>query len=178
MGISTIWTRWILPLATLATATVAVASTTEPRILRKEVVVEASLEEVWDAWTTAEGLEFASAQSNVELRVGGPYEWFLQGEADERGKRGGEGCRILSYLPREMLAFDWTFPPTIPSLRYSGAKTQVVVRFDRVGEERTRVRFAQHGWQEGEDWEAGYAYFDEAWGWVLGQLKRHFEAGE
>ncbi len=164
-----------LALLTLMSAAAADVTAAEPRILRKEVVVEASLDEVWAAWTTAEGLKFASPESRVELRVGGPYEWFLHLEADEKGKRGGESAQILSFLPKEMLAFDWTFPPSLPSLRYSGVKTQVVVLFDSLDEGRVRVRFAQHGWQDGEDWDAGYAYFDEAWSWVLGQLEAHFE---
>ena len=157
-----------------ADAVTADANAAEPRILRKEVVVEASLDEVWAAWTTAEGLKFASPESRVELRVGGPYEWFLQLDPDEKGRRGGEGARILSFLPQQMLAFDWTFPPNIPSLRYSDARTQVVVLFDAVDDEHVRVRFAQHGWQDGADWDTGYAYFDEAWSWVLGQLEAHF----
>lgn len=49
------------------------------RILRKEMVVRAPLPAVWHAWTTPEGLRFISGTSNVELRVGGPYEWFLDG---------------------------------------------------------------------------------------------------
>ena len=47
------------------------------RILRKQVEVRAPLADVWNAWTTAEGLKFISAESRVELRIGGPYEWFL-----------------------------------------------------------------------------------------------------
>ena len=88
----------------------------EPDLISKEVTVNASLEYVWHSWTTAEGLSFISAQSNVDLRIGGPYEWFLDGPADERGYRGSQGSRVLAFLPGRMLAFAWTFPPDIPSL--------------------------------------------------------------
>jgi uncharacterized protein YndB with AHSA1/START domain len=145
------------------------------RILRKEILLRAPLEEVWHAWTTEEGLEPVSHVSNVELRVGGPYEWFLDLEPDENGLRGGEGSRVLAFLPREVLAFDWTFPPSIPSLRGSRAKTQVVVQFDELGDGVVRVRFAQLGWQRGEDWDRGYAYFDAAWDWVLQRMKESVE---
>ncbi len=148
----------------------------EPRTLRKEVVVAAPIDAVWRAWTTAEGLRFVSEVSNVELRVGGPYEWFLDGEPDANGRRGGQGAKVLAFLPREMLAFDWTFPPAVPSLRSAGKKTQVVLLFDDLGDGRVRVRFAQHGWGEGEDWDAGYAYFDRAWSHVLERLKTTLEA--
>ncbi len=145
------------------------------RILRKEISIHASLDRVWRAWTTADGLAPVSAKSNVELRVGGAYEWFLSGEPDENGLTGGQGSKVLAFLPQEVLAFDWTFPPSVPNLRAARAKTQVVVQLDQPSEGVVRVRFAQLGWQEGEDWDRGYAYFDTAWDWVLAEMKRSLE---
>lgn len=147
----------------------------DEQVLRKEITIHADLDEVWRAWTTEDGLAPVAGRSNVELRIGGSYEWFLDLEPDEDGLRGGEGSRVLAFLPGEMLAFDWTFPPSIPSLRKARAKTQVVVRLDRIGEGAVRVRFAQLGWEDGEDWERGYAYFDAAWDWVLKTMKESLE---
>ena len=95
-------------------------------------------------------------------------------EPDKQGNRGSQGCRIWSFTPGKMLSFDWNFPPDIPSLRYSGAMTHVTLLFDEV-RGKVRVRFRQLGWQQGDDWAAGYAYFDKAWSYVLEQLKRRFE---
>ena len=147
------------------------------RILRKEIVVAASPEEVWHAWTTGAGIAgFFTAESKIELRLGGPYELYMgMTEPDESGKRGSEGCKILSYVPHEMLSFEWNFSPATPTLRSAGAKTHVVLRFERLAGGRTRVRFAQLGWKEGEDWDKGYAYFDRAWTAVLNNLKEHFD---
>ena len=136
----------------------------ENRELKKEVVINAPLAEVWKAWTTEEGLQFVSPQSKVELRVDGPYEWFLHLEADELGKRGGQGARILEFVPQQKLRSTWTFPPTVPTLRNSNATTEIEVLFDANPDGSTRIRFTQSGWQEGDDWDAGYAYFDRAWG--------------
>ncbi len=55
------------------------------RVLKKEVLIKAPLDEVWNAWTTVEGLRFVSPKSNVELRVDGPYEWFPHLEPDVLG---------------------------------------------------------------------------------------------
>lgn len=146
------------------------------RELQKEITISAPVEQVWAVWTDPEAMTFVSRQSNIELRIGGPYEWFLDLPPDEDGWRGGEGCRVLAFLPYRVLAFDWSFPPSIPSLRTSRAKTQVVVRFDETGS-GTRVRFSQIGWEEGEEWDAGYAYFEEAWDYVLQAMKQHLEGG-
>jgi len=146
------------------------------RELQKTITIEAPVEEVWAVWTDPEAMTFLSAESNIEIRVGGPYEWFLDLEPDEFGRRGGEGSRVLAFLPYRVLAFDWTFPPSIPSLRGRQAKTQVVVRFEE-DEGGTRILFSQIGWQEGEDWDAGYDYFDQAWDYVLQTMKEHLEGG-
>ena len=74
-----------------------------------------------------------------------------------------------------LLAFDWTFPPSIPSLRYSGKQTQVIIRLQDLGAGETRVRLAQMTWGQGVDWDAGYAYFDKGWEVVLERMKTHLE---
>ena len=150
------------------------ATPTGERVLRHEVTVAAPVEQVWNAWTTEQGLEFISAESRVELRIGGPYEWFLDLPPDADGRRGSEGSRVLAWLPRRMLAFAWTFPPDVASLRATGETTQVVVLFNALDEETTRVRLHAHGWRRGPDWEAGWAYFDAAWAAVLDRLQAHF----
>jgi uncharacterized protein YndB with AHSA1/START domain len=146
----------------------------EPRILRKEVTVDAPIEAVWRAWTTAGGLAFISPKSNVELRLEGPYEWFLDLEPDTRGLRGSEGSKILAYVPREMIAFSWTFPPSVPELRNTDERTQVVVSMREL-DEGVRVELVALGWLEGEAWDRGFAYFDEAWSAVLASMKESLE---
>lgn len=153
----------------------SLSPSTETRILLQETTVRAPLADVWHAWTSADGLSYISGQSNVELRVGGAYEWFLDGEPDEYGIVGSEGSRILAYIPREMIAFSWTFPPDIPELRYADERTQVVVTFHEDDDGQVRVRLRVLGWQAGESWERGWAYFDRAWGAVLAAMKQHLE---
>lgn len=166
----------VLTLLGLLTTPVTMAEPPAPPDLAKETVVQADLASVWDAWTTVEGLKFISAQSRVELEHGGAYEWFLDLPADENGRRGGEGAKLLVVLPRELLAFTWTFPPDVPTLRNAQATTQVVVRFDALSPEQTRVRLDATGWKAGEDWQAGWQYFDRAWSLVLQRLTDHFAA--
>ena len=144
-------------------------------ILEKEISIRAPLGDVWDAWTTAEGLKFISSTSNIELRVNGPYEWFLDGEPDDYGRRGSVGSHVLAFLPYEMIAFSWTFPPDIPELRYADERTQVVVLFNEISEGVVHVRLRELGWKEGEPWQRGWEYFDHAWGAVLAAMKEHLE---
>lgn len=144
--------------------------------LHKEVTVGSPLERIWSAWTTSEGMaSWWAKQSWIELRVGGPYElYFLLDQP--RGSQGTESCRILSYLPREMLSFSWNFPPEIPEIR--SEHTWVVLRFQRAGRNGTRVILDQLGWKSGPSWDAGWKYFDKAWGEVLERLRTVFSKAE
>lgn len=147
------------------------------RTLEKTVEVKASLAEVWWAWSTREGVRtFFAPDARVELRPLGPYEIHFAPDAPA-GQKGGDGCRVLSYVPMQLLAFEWNFPPSIPSLRASGASTWVVVEMGERAPGTVKVRLRQLGWQAGEDWEKGFAYFDRAWGVVLERLQKRFATG-
>lgn len=149
---------------------------TEPRVLQKEIIVNASLADAWNSWTTEEGLKFISHNSRVELRIGGPYEWFLDPQKGTSGEDGAKGSYVLAFLPEKMIAFAWTFPPDVPDLRAAGETTQVVVLFEPVNDDQVRVALHAHGWKEGEAWQRGWDYFDEAWDIVLDALKAHLES--
>jgi uncharacterized protein YndB with AHSA1/START domain/uncharacterized protein YciI len=144
------------------------------RVINKAVTIAAPVADVWGAWTTSEGMaSFFAKASTIELRVGGRYELYIVPDAPA-GSRGSEGCHILSYVPKEMLSFEWNAPPSIPSLRDAGVKTFVVLRFDELGARQTRVRLSHLGMGEGEAWDKYYAYFDRAWDVVLKLLHDRF----
>lgn len=147
------------------------------KAISKEVTVAASRAEVWKAWTTNEGAQtFFAPKTNIELAFGGMYEVLFRPDAPA-GQRGDEGTHTLSYVQGEMVSFEWSFPPSIPSLRNAGVHTFVVIQLADAGEGRTRVRLTHAGWCEGEDWDKGYAYFESAWDIVLGRLVERFEKG-
>jgi uncharacterized protein YndB with AHSA1/START domain len=148
---------------------------TSDKILRKEVIVPASLKEVWDAWTTTEGVKtFFSSDAKVELVVGGPYEIYFLLE-NPYGLKGSEDCHILSYLPMEMFSFEWGAPPEFGDLR--NRCTQVILQFEEIEPSKVKIKFSQYGWGKGEDWDKLYDYFDKAWSYVLGNLKKRFIDG-
>jgi uncharacterized protein YndB with AHSA1/START domain len=144
------------------------------RTLHKEIVVRAAPDLVWQCWTTSEGMKsFFAPESKIELTPGGTFELYLIPGA-AAGSRGSEGCKVLGFLPGEVLSFDWNAPPKFPEIRKE--RTCVVLRFEPAGEGKTRVILDHHGWGEGEKWDAVYQYFDHAWDFVLDSLKKRFEA--
>jgi uncharacterized protein YndB with AHSA1/START domain len=147
---------------------------TERQIV-KTIHVAASPEEAWGAWATVDGVKtFFGPAARIELRPGGPYEIYFSTDAPE-GLRGSEGCKLLSFVPSEMISFTWNAPPEFPKSRREIAQW-VVVSF-RPNGDGTLVKLVELGWKEGDEGEAVYRYFDRAWTTVLARLAHSFSEG-
>ena len=145
------------------------------RAIDKEMVVPATLDAVWAAWTTRQGIvSFFAPDALVEARVGGPFQIYINPGA-AAGMRGADDMRFLAVQPKKMISFDWNAPPSLPEARTQ--RTFVVVRFAQIDDKNTRVTLHHTGWGDGGEWDKAYTYFDRAWGTVLGNLKKRFETG-
>ena len=161
-----------LALVSWALSTVAVAA---ERAIDKEVEVNASLDQAWQAWTTREGItSFFAPDAVVEPRVGGAFHIHIDPGAPA-GARGADDMRFMALQPKKMLSFDWNAPPSLPEARMQ--RSFVVVRFFPLTETRTRVTLHHTGWGDGGEWDKAYVYFDKAWAAVLGNLQKRFDTG-
>jgi uncharacterized protein YndB with AHSA1/START domain len=140
-----------------------------------EVTVNAGLKDVWEAWTTEEGIKtFLAPACNIDLRPDGVYEIFFNPEAPA-GERGGEGNRVMAVQRMEMFSFSWNAPPSLPEVR--DQRTHVTLRFFPEGG-RTKVTLYHGGWGSGGQWDQAFEYFQRAWGEiVLPSLKYRFDHG-
>lgn len=145
------------------------------RSIDKEVVVAATVDQVWDAWTTREGIvSFFAPDAKIDARVGGAFQIHIDPLA-EPGARGADDMRFMALQPKKMLSFDWNAPPHLPAARQQ--RTFVIVRIEPVDERQTKVSLHHSGWGDGGEWDKAYAYFERAWGGVLGNLKKRFDSG-
>lgn len=144
------------------------------RKLHHETMVTATPRQLWEAWTTVEGIRsFFAPDANIDPRPGGAFEIFFVPDA-EPGFRGAEGTTFLSLQPEKMLSFTWTGPPSIPETRHQF--TSVSVNFVPLDQETTRVVLEHTGWGTGDAWDKTWDYFNAAWGKaVLPNLKKCFE---
>lgn len=145
----------------------------EETIVRKEVLVPATREELWHAWTTAEGVEsFFARKAKIGLSVGGAYECYFRLD-DPPGSQGSEGCKVLAFWPMDYITFSWNAPPEFPEEREQ--HTKVVVEIDRHDDELYRVTLTHMGFGSGGRWDEVAQYFDEVWPHVLSNLQELFE---
>jgi uncharacterized protein YndB with AHSA1/START domain len=164
---------WITCLA--CGAWIAAAAVAAERAIDKEVVIAATPEQAWDAWTTRAGItSFFAPDAKIEAKVGGAFQIYIDPLA-EPGMKGADDMRFMALQPKKMLSFDWNAPPSLPEARQQ--RTFVVLRFEPVADGQTRVVLHHTGWGEGGEWDQAYAYFDRAWGNVLANLKKRFETG-
>ena len=148
-------------------------ATAAERAIDKVVVVNAAVDQVWDAWTTRDGIRsFFAPEAVVEPRVGGKFEIQMNPYAPP-GERGADDMRYMALQPKAMLSFDWNAPPSLPEARKQ--RTFVVVRMAAVTDQQTRVTLHHTGWGEGGEWDKAYTYFDRAWGRVLANLQQRFD---
>ena len=140
-------------------------------VIQKRDILHISAKDLWNRWTTYEGLKtFFGRENKVELKLWGAYEIYFLLDAPE-GERGSEGCKVLSFIPHEMLSFTWNAPPHLEA-RHSGIHTYVVVQFKAISPQETGISIQHLGWPEDERFVPVFAYFEQAWDMVLNNLKK------
>lgn len=151
------------------------AAAAEERRLHKEVVVKAPVEEVWKAWTTADGIQsFFAPEAVVDPRPEGAFDIHFNPYA-QPGLKGADGMRVLGVQERRMISFTWNAPPHLPEAR--AQRTFVTVRMHPASPTETHVTLTHAGWGDGGQWDQTYDYFDKSWSTVLGNLQKRFAEG-
>src|SRR5262245_55736486 len=99
--------------------------------LRFSVVVPAKLDDVWDAFTTNEGLRtWLWSDVRVDLRAGGDWLVLFPG-----GKTGGG--TIVSFAPKSKITMRAMAPEAYPTVRRE--RTTAVFLFERASASTTKV---------------------------------------
>jgi uncharacterized protein YndB with AHSA1/START domain len=166
---------------------------TTDRTIHLDTFVDLSPSEVFQLWTSADGVKtFFAADGRIDARPGGcDTIIFFPSEDPEGHSHGTKGARVLEHVPNRKLAFDWiTFagdeilghnaPPAERNVK--PLPTWVEINFEPIEGQanRTHVFFANYGFRDGEKWEKSYRWFGKAWKGVLDQLadygrKQHAE---
>ncbi|HEX7705236.1 MAG TPA: SRPBCC domain-containing protein [Thermoanaerobaculia bacterium] len=147
------------------------------QVLRQEVTVRASSDEVFTAFTTDAGLRgFAAPVVSMDLRVGGLWE----SSYDIRKKPGDEGTiknEVLSYLPGKMLSI--RIKETPAGFPHSDIVKSVwtVMLFEDMGDGTTRVEISMLPWKRGENWDEMQSFFRQGNAVVLRNLQTLFTTG-
>ena len=149
---------------------VHVTTTDAPKRLDMTVTVPATIDQVWDAFTTAAGLTtWLAPFATVDLAVGGPWQVsFTAGGA-------AAGGNVLLFQPKSLLALSAMAPAQFPTVRRE--RTTAVFLFEPAGSGTTTVRLAQTGWKAGDEWDKAFDYLATGNAQLLEALYHRFAVG-
>ena len=169
---------FLLACASASAQTVENTSYVSPageRVLQHQVVVTASLADVWNAFTTSEGLRsFVAPVAQIDFRVGGIWEASYNPQA-KIGDPGNIRNEIVAYVPLRMLTIRVVNAP--PKFPFPDEIKQVwtVIEFEDLGMSRVRVTGSMAGWKTGPSWDALYKMFEADNAIVMGKLQKRFQ---
>ena len=147
------------------------------RVLQQSIVVPASVDDVWHAFTSADGLmSWAVPFAEVDFRLDGYWETSYQPGATP-GDPANIRSRIISYLPLRMLSLKAEqAPPDFPNPELLDGLFSVF-QFEVMAENRVRVTVSGVGYGPGDAFDNLYAMFRDANEWTLLRLHERFDKG-
>jgi uncharacterized protein YndB with AHSA1/START domain len=159
----------VMAAPTHAAGPVTVTKVTSPaKALRFEVTVPGSLDEVWAAFTTADGLaSWLWREVRVEARPGGDWLAIFPQSTG--------GGTILSLTPKRQIVISALAPDRFPVVRET--RTQATFEFSPTSPSSTKVTLVQTGWKSGAEWDAAYDYLAGGNAELLNQLYQRFATG-
>jgi uncharacterized protein YndB with AHSA1/START domain len=141
---------------------------TVPQQFVIEMEVPATLAQVWQAFSTNEGLStWLTPNATVDLRPGG--EWLAHFPGGSTG-----GGTILSFVPEKEMVISAMAPDQFPHVR--AERTRAVFQFEPHGNS-TVVRLTQSGWKSGDEWTRAYEYLVAGNAQLLATLHHRFVNG-
>ena len=139
------------------------------RSLKFEVSIPASLDTVWNVFSTSEGLStWLTPGAVADLRPGGEWTAHFPG-----GKTGGG--TIIGFVPKQEMVLSALSPDWFPNVR--AQRTTARFRFLASGPASTLVQLEQTGWKDNEEWNKAYDYLATGNAQLLETLHRRFVDG-
>ena len=139
-----------------------------------EGVVEAPLSDVWDAFTTSEGLRsWLAPHAEIDLRVGG----LMRTNYNPQGQLGDPQTienAILSFEPQRMISIKVAKAPANFPFPNAVQQMWTVLYFAPAGASRTTVREVSLGFSSDPESQRMRAFFNQGNATTLSQLQKHF----
>lgn len=148
------------------------------KILQHEIVVNGTLQDVWDAFTTEEGVRsWMVPVALVERRHLGRFHTNYHVDR-KLGDSGTIYNTVLSYVPLRMFSMKIKLNESFSkAVRSSDSTLFAVLQFEDVGNSRVRVIESMLGWGNGPEWDKVYELFNRGNAYTLQQLYKRFESG-
>ena len=140
-----------------------------------EFEIKASVDDVWNAFTTTDGLQsWVAPLADIDFRVGG--KWRANYNKDgELGDAKTIENTILSYDPKRMLSIKATKFPEGFEFVEAAKETWSIFYFTPVTDSKTKITIVGLGYNDSEQSKKMRAFFKPANKYSMGQLKTALE---
>ena len=167
--------RFAIIIVALVGVRASAQHTSNPKsTLRHEGLIDAPIHEVWNAFTTTEGLKsWMAPLADIELRVGGKMRVNYNPGRTLGDEKTIENT-ILSFEPERMLSIQATRPPAGFPFPTAIKDMWTVLRFEPVGADHTRLIITGMGFGESEESVKMRDFFDKGNAHTLEQLRKKF----
>ena len=159
-----------LALAFAVTMMFATLSTAEDPREVLEVEIDASVDEIWTAFTTSKGLQsWVAPLADIDFKVGG--KWRANYNAD--GMLGDDTTienTILCYDPKRMISLKASVFPKDFEFEEAARATWSIVYFSPVSKNKTRVTIVGLGYNDTEQSQKMRGFFETANKYSMDQL--------
>ncbi len=145
-------------------------------VLVQEVSFAAPIEDVWRAYTTAEGwTAWASPKAEIDLRVGGTIRTAYQGEI---GDDNSNTLYIVNYVPERLLTLRAELSNNWPEIMQADAeKLTNVVLFEELADGVTRIQSFGIGYTDAPEYDQLMSFFISANESLYEKLRAYLETG-
>ena len=159
-------------------ATLAIAFSAQTRAseaIVTEGVVNAPVNAVWDAWTTASGLKsWLAPHADIDLKIDG----LMRSNYDPRGSIGDPGTienRVLAYEPERMLSIKVSKAPEKFPFKAKIYDMWTVLYFQPTADGKTSLRIVGMGFGKDEESQKMKEFFKQGNAYTLSQLQKRFK---
>ena len=156
----------------------SVVTTTDANelILVQEASFSAPREEVWRAYTTAEGwTAWAAPKAQIDLRVGGTIRTAYQGEI---GGSNTNTLHIVNYVPERLLTLRAELSSNWPEIMQEDAENlSNVILFDEIADGVTRIQSFGIGYTDAPEYDNLMDFFIKANERLYQNLEAYLETG-
>jgi uncharacterized protein YndB with AHSA1/START domain len=147
------------------------------RVLRIEMVVPASIENVWRAWTTPQELsKWIAPVVAIDLKIGGT----ISTNYDEKATIGTAGTiqlPIINYIEKQLITLKVNLNEKFPRrVRDEDHNLQEIVQIMDLGDGKTKVVSSMVGWGTGKDWDQTYDFFAQGNEWTYRKLAKYLSS--
>lgn len=147
------------------------------RVQRLDIILPASIEEVWETISTAKGwMTFMAPHVEMELKPGGKFHTQYRPNA-QVGDPGTIYNTVQAYVPLRMLALKIGLNENFPREAREAGTLHAVLLLEPLGPKRTKASEIMVGFKEGPAWEQVWKLFERGNRYTFEEMYKRFVNG-